>query len=186
MQMDEKTLSRIVSSFESTLETFRSGDKEDNRIFAIYAEYLVALKLAQRGFSAKVVNKRSYDILLNDDLAIEVKTGKYEDGCAGASFGKGKQIEDVKFDYCVFLTYNNLRVKETLIFSRKELEEVALKPRGSSVVQYPKTNPCIFLRYDSLEEYLRSLQESERLDIEVELHRHPEKFVDRWDKIKKL
>lgn len=184
--MEERTLANIVSGLESALEAFRSANKEDNRMFAIYAEYLVALKLAQQGFSAEVVNKRSYDILLNDELAIEVKTGKYEDGCAAASFGKGKQIEEVKFDYCVFLTYNNLRVKETLIFSRKELEEVALKQRGSSVVRYPKTNPCILLRYDSLEEYLSSMEESERLDIEVELHRHPEKFVSRWNKIKKL
>ena len=184
--MNEKTLSSIVSSFESTLEKFRSADKGDNRIFAIYAEYFVALKLTQQGFSAEVVNKKSYDVLLDYDVAIEVKTGKYEDGCAAASFGKGKQIEDVKFDYCIFLTYDKLRIRETLIFSRKELEEVALKPRGSPVVRYPKTNPCILLRYDTLEEYLHNLQESERLDIEQELHKHPQEFINRWDKIKKL
>ena len=183
--MNEINLANIVGSLEGTLEALRSANREDNRMFSLYAEYLVALQFAQLGFNAEVVNKRSYDVLLNDDLRIEVKTGKYEYSGAAASFGKGKQIKDAMFDYCIFLTYHGLRVKETLVFSRRELEEVALKPRGSSVVRYPETNPCILLRYDSLENYLNGIEESDRLDIEVELHKHPEKFVNRWDKVKR-
>ena len=182
--MKKKSLASVVTRLEDTLEALRAAEIEDNRIFPIYAEYLVALKLSQVGFSVQVVNRRSYDILLNGNVRIEVKTGKHEYGvCAAASFSKGNQIRDKKFHYCIFVTYDRLRVKEILVFSREELEEVALRPRGSPVVRYPKTNPCILLRYDNLEDYLNNMEGLEKLDIEVELHKHPERFLNRWDKI---
>jgi len=49
---------------------------------------------------------------------------------------------------------------------------------------YPKTNPCILLRYDSLNQYLKYIEEGDRLEIEMDLHKSPEKYVNRWDKIK--
>jgi len=174
----------VVSALEGALNAFKSAGIEDTRIFAIYGEYLVALKLMPLGFDVEVVNKRSYDILLDDRIKVEVKTGKHEDGSSAASFYKGEQIKDGKFDYCVFVSYDGLQVKEMLVFTRHELEEVALRPRGSPIVRYPKTNPCILLRYDTLNQYLNSMEGLTKLDIELELNKHPEKFINRWDKIK--
>lgn len=181
--MEEGNLARVLAPFKHTLEALNSVGLEDNRLFAIYAEYLVALRFEEIGHKAQVVNRRSYDILLDENTRIEVKTGKHEDGCAAASFYKGSQIADGKFDYCVFLTYEKLRVKEILVFRREELEEVAKKPRGKTVVRYPKTNPCILLRYDDLFDYYASVEQQDWLDVEVELHKHPERFRNRWDKI---
>jgi len=176
------TIVNIVRNLEYTLEAFRSAEIEDTRIFPIYAEYLVALRLEQLGFEAEVVNKKSYDILLNKKTRVEVKTGKYEEGGAAASFRKGDQIKDGKFEYCVFVTYDRLRTKEILVFRREELEEVALKPR-LNVARYPN-NCCLLLKFASLHDYLDWLGGREELDIEVKLHKHPEEFLDRWDKIK--
>jgi hypothetical protein len=181
--MSEK-IAGVVKGLEGAIRAFKSAEVEDTRIFPIYGEYLVALKLAQFGFDAEVVNKRSYDILLNGKSRIEVKTGKYEGGGTAASFGEGEQIKDAKFDYCIFVSYERLEVKEILVFTRKELEEVALKPRGSPVVRYPKNNPCILLRFGSLNDYLNNMKGLEKLDIELELHKHPDRFLNRWDKVK--
>jgi hypothetical protein len=125
---------------------------------------------------------RGADIYLPEkDVRVEVKTGKYSYGSCVASFRKGSQIKDEKFDYCVFVTYDENGITECLIFSREELIEVAEKPRPK-YARYPKTNPCILFRFDNLRELEKYLGE-DALKIEIELHKHPEKFKNRWDKI---
>ena len=181
--MKKENLVSLVTHLEKVLESFGVAGIEDTRIVPIYVEYFVALKLAEAGCEVQVVNRRSYDILVNGKLRIEVKSGKYEDGCAVASFGKGDQIRDAKFDYCIFVSYDGSRVREILVFNREELKEVANKPRRKTVVRYPKTNPCILLRYDNLWDYYVAVEQQEWLEIEVELHKHPERFLNRWDKI---
>ncbi|NIO38691.1 hypothetical protein GTO27_13495, partial [Candidatus Bathyarchaeota archaeon] len=141
------------------------------------------MKLAETGCEVEVVNRKSYDLLVNGNVRVEVKSGKYEDGYAAASFGKGGQIRDAKFDYCIFVSYDGYEEREILVFTRDELREVANKPRGRGVVRYPRTNPCILLRYDNMKDYYADIEQGERLDIEVEIHKHPERFLDRLDKI---
>jgi hypothetical protein len=181
--MKKEDFVSLVAHLEKALESFGVAGIKDTRIVPIYAEYLVALKLAEVRREVEVVNRRSYDILVNGNVRVEVKSGKYEDGCAAASFGKGGQIRDAKFDYCIFVSYDGPKVREILVFNREELKEVANKPRGRTVVRYPKTNPCILLRYDNVWDYYAAVEQQEWLEIEVELHKHPERFLNRWDKI---
>jgi hypothetical protein len=182
--LKKKELLGIVTSLEKATKSFDVAGMTDTRIMPIFVEYLVAMKLAELGFQVEVVNRRSYDILANGNVRIEVKSGKYEDGGAAASFGKGEQIKDAKFDYCVFATYSGPKIREILVFNKEELKEVADKPRGKAVVMYPKTNPCLLLRYENLSDYCREVEHNDQLDIEVELHKHPERFLNRWDKIR--
>lgn len=114
-----------------------------------------------------------------------MKSGKlvYRSSCA--SFGKGSQIKEGRFDYCVFVPYDEkYRIKEILIFKRSELVEVADKP-CMNFARFPRTNPCILVRcdnYDNLKNRLEPYKE-QILKIEEELHKHPERFKDAWNKI---
>jgi len=107
----------------------------------------------------------------------------YRSSCA--SFGKGSQIKEGRFDYCVFVPYDEkYRIKEILIFKRSELVEVADKP-CMNFARFPRTNPCILVRcdnYDNLKNRLEPYKE-QILKIEEELHKHPERFKDAWNKI---
>ena len=183
--MRKQDLANAVQKLEDALDALGMTEHEDTRIMPIYIEYWVANELVKFGYDAQIVNRRSFDILLTEKgVKIEVKSGKYNGIVAGASFGKGDQIKSAAFDYCVFATYDiDLRVKESMVFSLQELEEIAQKPRTKKVAMYPKTNPCILLRYDSLDEYSKYIEEGDRLEIEKDLHKSPEKYVSRWDKI---
>jgi len=51
--------------------------------------------------------------------------------------------------------------------------------------RFPRTNPCILVRcdnYDNLKNRLEPYKE-QILKIEEELHKHPERFKDAWNKI---
>jgi hypothetical protein len=182
--MKQEELASVVRSLDAALEAIGMTENEDTRIMPIYAEYWVANELAKRGHEVEVVSRRSHDLFLPaKNLRIEVKSGKYYGMGSGASFYKGSQITDGKFDYCVFVSYDiDFQIKEALIFSRKELEEVATKPRPQ-LAAHPTTNSCLLLRYDTLESYLRNVAEKDRLDIEIDLHKHPERYSDSWSKI---
>ncbi|MDH5483337.1 MAG: hypothetical protein OEY22_10770 [Candidatus Bathyarchaeota archaeon] len=175
-----------MQKLEDSLEALGMAEHEDTRIMPIYIEYWVANELVKFGHNVQIVNRRSFDILLPEKgVRIEVKSGKYNGVVAGASFGKGDQIKNAAFDYCVFATYDiDLRVEESMVFRLQELEEIAKKPRTKKVAMYPKTNPCILLRYDSFDQYLRYIEKGDRLEIELNLHKFPEKYVNRWEKIK--
>jgi len=152
--------------------------------FDSYSEYWVANELMKIGHDVEMINRRGYDLLLPEkNIRIEVKSGKYSGRSAAASFGKGFQITGAKFDFCVFTTYDiDFTIKEAMVFSREELSEVANKPR-SHLAAHPTTNPCLLLRYDSIDEYLQDIEESYRLEIEIDLHKYPEKYVGKWSKI---
>jgi hypothetical protein len=184
--MNQNDLQNVVEKLDAALEAIGMTGHEDTRLMPIYMEYWVANELSRRGHEVEVVNRRSFDILLPESqIRIEVKSGKFE-GSATASFSDGRQITEQKFDYCVFATYDiDFRVKEALIFSREELQEVASKPRPHRA-QHPKNNFCFLFRYDSLSDYLKNEEEKDRLEIELKLHTHPEDFVSNWEKIKQL
>nr|MDO8132610.1 hypothetical protein [Candidatus Njordarchaeum guaymaensis] len=186
--MRKEKLEKVVKHLEEAMKELGSATVDDERIMSRYLEYRVALELAKRGHVVQVLNERDAkraDIYLPEDgIKIEVKSGKFVYGSSCASFGTGKQITEDKFDYCVFVPYRDNKIKEFLVFSRKELVEVADRPL-KKFARFPKTNPCMIIRCDSYED-LKSHLESfgeEMLEIEEELHKHPEKFVDRWDRI---
>jgi len=183
--MRKEDLANVVEKLEAALDAIGMTEHEDTRIMPIYIEYWVASKIAEKTeHEADIVNRRGYDILLPEkNIRIEVKSGKFDGFVSGASFGMGSQIRDGKFDFCIFVTYDiDFRPREAMIFKREELIEVADKPRPE-VARYPKTNPCLLLRYDTLEDYMRTIDEKIQLRLEIDLHKHPEKFVNRWDKI---
>lgn len=183
--MNNEDLANVVSKLDEAIVALGMTGHEDNRIMPIYIEYWVANELAKHGHNVEVLNRRSHDLLLPDkNIRIEVKSGKYDGVGAAASFYKGHQIKDEKFDYCVFATYDiDYTIKEAMIFSREELLEVAEKPRPSFAA-HPTTNPCLLLRYNNIEDYLQKVEAEKRLDIEVDLHKNPEKYLKNWSKIK--
>lgn len=99
-----KELVPIVRSFEDLAKTMK--DTDDTRPLRFYAEYAVALKLAQAGFKADVrATIRGHDLETEDGIRIEVKSGKMHKDYASASFGDGSQVTEGKFDYCVFVPF---------------------------------------------------------------------------------
>ena len=118
------------------------------------------------------------------NVKIEVKSGRRRYGCSAASFGKGKQIRNKEFDYCVFVTFLGNIVNEIFIFTSEELNEVAERPR-KALADYKGTNPYMLLKFDNLEEGEKVMRQFDEklLNIEIELHKHPESFLNRWNKI---
>ena len=183
--MRKEELANAVEKLDEALVALGTTEHEDTRIMPFYIEYWVANELAKRGYKVEIVNRRSYDLLLpEENIRIEVKSGKYDGIGAGASFYNGHQIKDAKFDYCIFATYDiDFRIKEVMIFSREELMEVANKPRPK-LAAHPTTNPCLLLRYNSLEQYVQRIEANQWLEIELDLHKYPEKFINNWNKIR--
>lgn len=186
--MKEKELTDVAKNLGKVLDALDVAGIEDEKLWSRYAEYLIAFMLIKQGQVVQILNERtnkrarSADIYLPEkDIRVEVKTGKYSYGSYAASFRKGSQIKKEKFDYCVFVTYNKNGIGEYLIFSREELTEVADKPR-LKYARYPKTNLCILFRYNSLTD-LEKVLGKDALKIETELHTHPERFKNKWDKI---
>jgi hypothetical protein len=176
-------LQNTIEKLEAACKAIRNTGYEDNRIMPIYAEYWVANELINQGHELEIKNRSSFDILLTkNNLRIEVKSGKYDGDSASASFGKGTQITGNKFDYCIFVTYDlDLTLREAMIFSRIDLIELPKKAR--LIARYPKTNGCILLRYNSYEEYQKNIYDFDMPQIEIDLHKHPEKYVNNWAKI---
>jgi len=150
--MESKVLLKITKSLEDALKELTKLGIVDSRLRSKYAEYLVACELAKRGYKVQLLNERenkNADIYIADkQKRVEVKSGKYdEDGWTDASFGKGNQISKNKFDYCVFVTFDESdesKVNEIFIFTREELKEVTKRRKG--IAAHPETNPCLLLR----------------------------------------
>jgi hypothetical protein len=114
-----------------------------------------------------------------------VKSGKFANGFSCASFGRGTQIKEGRFDYCVFVPYyKNYQIKDFLIFKRSDLVQVAEKPHPN-FARFRYTNPCILIWCDSNDDLKKPLEQvgEQPLKIEEMLHKHPESFKDAWDKI---
>ena len=171
----------------------------DRRLLYIWAEYFMALQIKERHpkWNVDVTGGiRSPDVLCiknGKKIRIQVKTGKwqrYEFGSnvmysADASFGKGTQIRNRRFDYLVFIVIDGIEIREILIFSIDELQEIA--PRLTWAGN-PKTNPCLLSRMESIEDAEKWIKFYNITDsiykIERDIIEHPEKYVGRWDKIK--
>lgn len=186
--MRTEELENVVIHLEKTIEELSSAGIDDERIMSKLVEYRVALELTRRGHTVQLLNKRDdkgADIYLpEENIKVEVKSGKFVYGSSCASFGKGRQIKEARFDYCVFVPYDENKVKEFLIFSKDELVEVANYPRVK-FARFPKTNPCMLVRCDSFDDLKSRLEPfgEKPLKIEEKLHKYPEKFMERLDKI---
>jgi len=187
--MKLKSLQRITKSLRDVFVEL--NELQDHVIRHRYAEFFVASELRKRGHDVQLLGDRedkSADIYLSDkQKRVEVKSGKcHEDKWAYASFGKGKQISANKFDYCVFVifAYGDEAVKDILVFTRKELREIAKIRKG--VARYESTNPCLFMYARNLKELDCWTRETgvRAFKIERKVHRYPKKFRDAWDKIR--
>ncbi|MFZ3058298.1 MAG: hypothetical protein WA102_01050 [Candidatus Methanoperedens sp.] len=190
--MKVDALKGIRDSMKDVLKVLTQSGIVDSKLRSRYAEYLVGYKLAKRGHAVQLSGERqdkNADIYIDDiQKRVEVKSGKYAGGRAWASFGNGKQISKNKFDYCVFVTFDEFdesKVNEIFIFTRKELKEIAEHTR-KDFAAHPKTNPCLLLRcrnFKAYEEYMDS-ESQRKLKIEISLNKHPKKYNRAWDKIK--
>jgi len=187
----EKTiLRRIVHDLEGALSEIHKSSSKDERkdakLRSRYAEYLIALKLAQHGFDVHVKSGfKGPDLVVNGKDRIEVKTGDYNKRGGAFSFGQGTQIADKQFDYCICIGFpedGSPKAKEILVFAREELREIS-EPRGKNVARYPSTNPCILIRSYSEEDYLKSMKKTDIRKIELSLIHHVSDYLNRWDKI---
>lgn len=188
--MEKKELSKVVKYLEDALAILDNTDR-DSKIRPKYAEYKVAFELAKKGHEVQLGKERdnntSADIYLpRIKKKVEVKSGRWKSGRWCASFYNGSQIKNGKFDYCVFVQFfpEKSRPKGFLVFTRKELEEVAKKPR-KELAKHPKTNPCLLLYFSSRKEHRTYVKEhnSSMLEIEKDVYKHPKKYKD-WGKIK--
>lgn len=190
--MEETSLREITSVLEKALKELTISKIVDSKLRSKYAEYLVAHELVKRGYNVQISNERentNADIYIADKRKrVEVKSGKYDEkGWIDASFRNGSQISDNKFDYCVFITFDESdesKVNEIFIFTKEELREVAKRKRCGA--RFPKTNPCLLLRCQSFKEYEEHMNEKgyEKLKIECDLNKNPQKYDQAWDKIK--
>jgi len=159
----------------------------DKRLTSYLAEYLVAFEIDKLGYDATVFGiKRGADLFVcekgqNIGEFVEVKSSHIDlNGfdCA-ASFGKGTSIVKRQFNSCVFVVFENLQPIEYLVFTIDELEEVIKKKRGA----YPN-NPYLLFRFKTMKDYEAAFPNpEERLKIEINLHQHPERFRNQWNKI---
>lgn len=195
MNVKRKLLAKVVNHLESAYEIMGNYGNLEKRMLYKYAEYFVALKLLEHGFDVqigserKVKNAKNADIFLpNEKIRVEVKSSIYKPQQEGwaASFGNGTQITKEKFDFCVFITYDKnkwWKVDKIFVFTRDELTEI-VKPRYELAAF--KNNACLLLyhgNYENYSAYVNVWEETE-YDIEIRLNKSPEKYHERWDKIK--
>lgn len=184
-----KALQKIAENLNASLRK-----SEGIRLVPYLAEYFLAYALSVKGselgYRVEVLKKRRGPDLVVRNIShnickrIEVKTGHTdrEGWSCTASFGSGNSIEKAEFDFCVFVVFENLAVKECFVFALDELKEVA-KKRPYPITAFPN-NPCALFWCGNLQEYKRAFPNVEdRLGIEMRLHEHPEDFKNRWDKI---
>lgn len=169
--------------------------QEDRRCFELWSEYFTALQMKERHPDWEVritgaIGSPDVVCIKNDEkIRIQVKTGKWQRYpfgsdvvySADASFGKGTQIKKKRFDYLVFIIHDYIEIREILILSIDQLHEVDARPIHNS------KNPFFISKRESVEigEKWRQFYNAEPVyEIEVDIIEHPEKYVDRWDKIK--
>jgi hypothetical protein len=96
--MKLKSLQRITKSLRNVFAELKRCDLQDSDFRPKYAEYLTALKLAEKGHAVQLLDERektSADIYLpNTETRVEVKSAVFDEyGLTYASFGIGTQIK---------------------------------------------------------------------------------------------
>ena len=147
------------------------------------------------GFNVQIRNERentNADIYLPDiKKRIEIKSGKYSliDNflTTEASFGKGKQLIDNKFDYLVFVTFDETiegKVNEMFVFTYKAMKELINYSRPE--ISGFNTNTYLLNIFKKYEEYKKWIKNnnSKSFYLEDNLNKNPEEYNNAWDKIK--
>lgn len=184
--MVHPSLRKITKSLGIVLRELKRFGLWDKGIRCRYAEFLVAERLAKMRHTIQILNLRdkvSADIYLPDiGKRIEVKSCRIVDGWADASFSDGNQILTKKFDYCVWIIFDDFgAVKHRFVFSADELKEVA---NGRKQFQH-KSNQCLLLLAPNPKEYEKYIRDEgiTVFKIERELLRNPKRYRDAWAKI---
>lgn len=192
--MRPKALAKITKSLKTVLRELAKEKLKDRNTRCQYAEYLVAKKLTDIGHEVLMFNERedkSADIFLaRTGEKVEVKSSCfYDDGWAYASFANGNQIKQSKFDYCVWLVFddqNSDKPKKTYIFRREELLEVG---RARKNYANHESNSCLLTFGQNLKDYDDHMKKNnfQRLKIERELLKNQRKFTgsSAWSKLRK-
>ncbi|MEY2428058.1 MAG: hypothetical protein QOJ40_943 [Verrucomicrobiota bacterium] len=186
--MVHPSLHKITKSLGEVLRELKRFGLWDKGIRCRYAEFLVAEKLAKMGLKIQLLNSRykvSADIYLPDiGKRVEVKSCRIlADGWADASFSGGNQILTKKFDYCVWVVFDDFGgVKHKFVFSAGELKEVA---DGRKNVGRHTSNQCLLLLAPNSKEYEKYIREDgiKAFEIERELLKNPKRYRDAWAKI---
>jgi hypothetical protein len=194
--MKPQSLKKIAAALKTMLVELGGIGLRDRGLRHRYAEFLVAAALAQRGHTVQVLVERkdntSADIYLPKARRkrVEVKSCKASEkrgevDWAYASFRKGNQIRAKKFDYCVFVVFDKSSetVREIFVFTRDELEKVATIRKGLAAHD---SNPCLLCCAPTVDAYNANMKlwRIRRLGIESNLRKHPQRYLNAWDKIK--
>jgi len=126
--MERAELKTIVDGLKKTLD-YLIDYRRIREIKPLYIESLVALKLLEEGHKVEPF-QRVFDILVDDKHRIEVKSGEMGRYCASASFGKGSQIRQNKFDYCVFVVLEMRKAKTICKICGKEVQPSTVRGGG--------------------------------------------------------
>jgi len=166
-----KILKRLVTLMEK-------NDFGNGNVRAKYAEMYVADKLRkynpQIGYERDVTNS---DIYLSDmKKRIEVKSSIFKEDYWDWAFSP-KQIKNEKFDYCVLIGFNDKGIiKKIFVMTYEELEKHPLLRENG---QQNNTYIMYSTKYSESSEYSEGDSK-----VELDLNKYPEKFENRWDKIK--
>lgn len=196
----------VVAYLEKALKSLPHYDK---RLGESLAEYFVAYQIAKRGLKVQVWDERdntNADIFLPDQRKrVEVKSSIFD---GGAAFGFNvNQLTEPKFDYCVLIEFHRKKkddgwhIKNSRVMSSKEMNLNEIIERGNKVrklylkgskkakkearewAAHPETNPYLLYTYQNLQEY-KEIISKWRTKIEIDLHKRPNKYNNRWDKIR--
>lgn len=184
-------LRRIRRALEDVLRELARSGLEDRDLRHRYAEYMVASKLAERGRKICLLGHRrdtGADIYLADiNKRVEVKSSTIDEhGCAYASFQKGRQIREDRFDYCVFVRFGRAKrrtITDCFVFKLDELTEVTeARPR---LAAHPDSNPCLLICAPNLRVYKNCTTTwgVKTLGIERKLSASPRTYKNAWSKI---
>jgi len=183
--MNKKSLAKITELLEESLEELARLELKDKSIRCKYAEYLVAKKLTENKHEVEILgergNNRSADIYLpKTGRRVEVKSSCFHDaGWADASFSDGNQIKENRFDYCVWVLFDEkiAKPKHFFVFKKDELEELKKIRKGAG---RHKTNNCLLLLAPKLSDFADYVTP---FNIEKKLITHRKQFENAWKKI---
>ena len=180
-KMELKEVKTMSDGLAIALKHFK--DRRFTTLQGTYAECLVAQKLLEKNHVVEFCSPQ-FDLLVDGKIRVEVKCGKFWEFGASASFGKGDQIRDKKFDYCVFVVIDRdvLEPRKFFVFSINELEECATKRPKMTMSE----TPSILFFYRDFSEFERESEKTDEpiFNIERKLHNNPELFENAWDKIR--
>lgn len=159
-------------------------DRRFTTLEGIYAECLVAQKLQENNHVVKFQSPQ-YDLLVDEKNRVEVKCGELWDFGASAHFSKGDQIQEKKFDYCIFVVIvrETFEPRNFFVFSIKELEECTVsRPK---MAKKAKAKSSVLFFYRNLREFEDKSQRTGEpiFNIERKLCNNPKLFDNAWDKI---